>query len=930
MIELRLLERDEEMSRLERAFAAATRGRGSLVAVVGPAGIGKSTLLGAARARASATGCRVLTARGSQLEQNFAFGVVRQLVEPVLMGADTAERVRLLRGAAHRAAALLDAQLAGPPPGDLTATNALYQLLVNLTGAGPVALVIDDLHWADDASVRFLVQLGPRLADLPLAVVLAGRPGERVELATGPASTILRPALLTPDAVAQLVRSVTDGRACPRLSAACHALTGGNPLFVRELAHAAQAAGGAAADGDEATLRAIAGTALEHRIPAVLANLTPEAVQLARAAAVLGDEADPALVVGLTGDPTGLPDRLAELIAAGILCPDHPVTFGHALTRDAVYAVTPPVDRSRLHRRAAELLDAAGQPVPLVATHLLATLPAGDAWVVRILVAAAHHALSRASPRSALTFLERAIQEPPATAELTADLIRQAGSCAQGVSWPTAITYLRRAAALAGGVVERARIVELLGRATFLAGRNAESISLLERTLTELGGTPADLDHRLRTVILAAAAADLDLRHTGARHLAVLRAAPELSDEVRFRLNAFLALWTAVIELDRDASVAAALRVLDGPLAAAPDQGASSALLAYLALIQADHDDALSWLDRASTAARESGQSHLVAMTGTFRAYALLRQGKLKEAGAAAREAAAVIDVAPATLTRVYAGSVLAEFHLACDELTPAARALAWAGIGDPPGPAQRSRLDLLAARLDLANGLPEAAVRRAEDVGRLLMTDGWLNPAAHPWRSVAALARHALGHHDEARALALEELDLARRWGAPQTLGAALRTMATVTGGPVAPELLAEAVAVLRTSPARLELAEALHAYGRSVRLRHPGAALAASTEALEIARACGAEGLARRVAAELAESATPAEPPHGALTAGEWRVARLALSGRTNHQIAQELHVTPKTVETHLSSVYRKLGVRNRTAMARLFADHEADRAG
>ncbi|EEP74935.1 conserved hypothetical protein [Micromonospora sp. ATCC 39149] len=280
----------------------------------------------------------------------------------------------------------------------------MYQLLVNLTGAGPVALVIDDLHWADDASVRFLVQLGPRLADLPLAVVLAGRPGERVELATGPASTILRPALLTPDAVAQLVRSVTDGRACPRLSAACHALTGGNPLFVRELAHAAQAAGGAAADGDEATLRAIAGTALEHRIPAVLANLTPEAVQLARAAAVLGDEADPALVVGLTGDPTGLPDRLAELIAAGILCPDHPVTFGHALTRDAVYAVTPPVDRSRLHRRAAELLDAAGQPVPLVATHLLATLPAGDAWVVRILVAAAHHALSRASPRSALTF----------------------------------------------------------------------------------------------------------------------------------------------------------------------------------------------------------------------------------------------------------------------------------------------------------------------------------------------------------------------------------------------------------------------------------------------------------------------------------------------------------------------------------------------
>ncbi|WP_133306173.1 ATP-binding protein, partial [Microbispora triticiradicis] len=201
-----LLERDAEVGRMRTLFAAAARGQGGVVLIEGPAGIGKSALAAAARRLGRTAGCRVLSARGSRLEQRSGYGVLRQLVEPVLLGADTAQRVRLLRGPAHRALALLDSHLDGPAPGDPGAFHVLYRLLVNVAKAGPVALVVDDVHWADDPSLRVFLHMLPGMAELPLAMVLAGRPaaapGPCSALAADPAGTVLRPAPLTPAATA--------------------------------------------------------------------------------------------------------------------------------------------------------------------------------------------------------------------------------------------------------------------------------------------------------------------------------------------------------------------------------------------------------------------------------------------------------------------------------------------------------------------------------------------------------------------------------------------------------------------------------------------------------------------------------------------------------------------------------------------------------
>lgn len=177
--DVQLLEREQELQALNAQIDAACRGSGQLVRVEGAAGVGKTRLLAAARGHGRRAGMRVLAARGCELEREFAYGVVRQLFERVLASADKTERDDLLAGAARQVAVLFDQVDASVDGGDISFAllHGLFWRTANLA-THPLMLIIDDLHWADRPSLRFLAYLMPRLEGLPLLLVVALRPAE--------------------------------------------------------------------------------------------------------------------------------------------------------------------------------------------------------------------------------------------------------------------------------------------------------------------------------------------------------------------------------------------------------------------------------------------------------------------------------------------------------------------------------------------------------------------------------------------------------------------------------------------------------------------------------------------------------------------------------------------------------------------------------
>ena len=228
-------------------------GRGSFVVIEGPAGIGKTALLAAARTAAAEGGMRVLRARATEMESNFAFGVVRQLFEPPLVEASDLERADLLQAAAGVAAGLLG--LPGAPPADgppasgvdpsFAILHGLYWLCANLAAVGPLCLVVDDAHWADAASLRYLAFLLTRLEELDAALVVATRPREvdtdaelLVTVTTDPSADVIRLPPLTRAAVAELLAAGLGRTPDPVIVDACLRVTRGTPFLVRELVEA--------------------------------------------------------------------------------------------------------------------------------------------------------------------------------------------------------------------------------------------------------------------------------------------------------------------------------------------------------------------------------------------------------------------------------------------------------------------------------------------------------------------------------------------------------------------------------------------------------------------------------------------------------------------------------------------------------------------
>ncbi|MGI9556659.1 MAG: AAA family ATPase, partial [Solirubrobacterales bacterium] len=177
-----LLEREAALARLQAGLRAGSEGKGSLLLIEGPAGIGKTTLVEQALGLAQEAGMRTLAASGAELEREFPFGLVRQLFGPELRQATPAARKHFFSGAAGLSESILEQSgslpWAGPSQdAEFAALHGLYWMLANLSDRGPMTLAVDDLQWADVASLRLLSFLTPRLAELPVTVIAALRSG---------------------------------------------------------------------------------------------------------------------------------------------------------------------------------------------------------------------------------------------------------------------------------------------------------------------------------------------------------------------------------------------------------------------------------------------------------------------------------------------------------------------------------------------------------------------------------------------------------------------------------------------------------------------------------------------------------------------------------------------------------------------------------
>ena len=412
-----LVERDREISLLDTLLREASEGEGRAVLMEGPPGIGKSRLMAEFRRRATAQGAQVLNARAGELEREFPFGVVRQLFEAVVADPDT------LSGAAAPARVVFESPDNGTHTGDASfaALHGLYWLALNLAAERPLLLEVDDLHWCDRPSLRFLAYLVRRLEGQPVLVTASVRTGDAptdaallAEIANDPSTAHVKPGPLSAEAVGQLVATRLGAEPEEAFREACHSTTGGNPLLVRQLLNALETDGVKPDAAHAHVVRAIGSRAVSSSVLLRLARLPGEAATVGRAVAVLGESADLPAVAGLSGlGEAQVAATMASLARAEILRPEPPPGFVHPLVRDAVYLGLPLGERELLHARAAEVLQHVGAPLDQVAGQLMHTPRRGDAKVARILHEAGMAAFKRGAIDSAASLLRRALDEPP-------------------------------------------------------------------------------------------------------------------------------------------------------------------------------------------------------------------------------------------------------------------------------------------------------------------------------------------------------------------------------------------------------------------------------------------------------------------------------------------------------------------------------------
>ncbi|HZF91079.1 helix-turn-helix transcriptional regulator [Streptomyces sp.] len=935
-----LFERRRELEALDTAFSelrAPAHGvgpsRGGLLAFTGPGGLGKTALLSAARTRAVGHGFTVLSGRGGEAEQDLAFRLVRQLVQPSLAAMDETELRKFLGSWYPIVAPALGLEAADNGLPDPTGVrDGLDWVMTRLTlKKAPVVLLLDDLHWVDLESLGWLTSFAPRVADLPLLIISAYRPAELPPEAAGFGSLIEdhgpRPYSLAPlstGAVARIVREEVGEQAEDEFCAECWSATGGSPFETVEIALGLAERNLKGTREDLPAMRDLAAAVKGPGLLDRLNRLGTSTVRFTHAAAVLGSPFSPAIAAALAAvGSEAAAEAVEKLRAARIVAegdaPGGSLDFAHPIIARTIYRSIPAHFRSGYHNAAAVAVRAAGFGPGAAARHLMEVPCEGKPEAVESLREAAHEYLRAGAPEAARRLLSRALQEPPLP-EQRAALLHQL-ACATFLIEPTAtVTHLREALAEPGLDPElRASIVYRLTQALAHTGRMAEAATVAEeeaKTCHPRIRLRMQGDHFVWSMFRT------DERDSSARSRRLTKLAERLpgrGPEERWILG--LRAWDSLLRGEPRRSV---LRYAEDALRGGmswTDENRGfevpvSVALTFMHCDQPRRAEELFTRGMAECEAKGWRGSHL-ALGQTLFGYIRYRRGNLIEAEHWVRQGLRTAErVEGAVPAQWFAVGILIQTLLArgrplaarrlADEHEQYGRIVPNAVIYPDPR--------TVYAELLLAEGRHAEAAELLGEVGAWLEGRDWRNPSWCPWRLdlSAALARTA---PDRAVRVARDAVAHARDFGAASVIGQALRTEAEVTGGRAALELYAEAVERLEQSPSAYELARALVGHGAALsrygRLQDAADRL---YQGLEVAVHCGAEALAGRAREELSTAGLRPLPLRYAqtdtLTGHERRAAELAAQGRPVSMVAKELHLTEQGVRQLLSAVYRKLG--------------------
>jgi DNA-binding CsgD family transcriptional regulator len=909
--------RDGELSALHDAVASVASGRGGVAWLEGEPGIGKSALVASVLAEARNRRCQVYRAVGDELGQRLPLRALTDALGPTLAG---------------EADLLLDAGSAAEHEAVVPAAVERFLVLVDrLCAAGPVVFVLDDLQWADEASLLAWHRLDLAVEQIPLLLVSAARPVpvrpsvEKLRRAVQERNGLLLSLEPLPErATVALVGQLVGGEPGPLLRQAARQ-AGGNPLYTRELVDALRreerirvSAGMAELAGTDTSPAAL-GAAIRSRLD----FLSPEATDALRVAALLGPEFSAFDLATVTGRAsTDLLPVLDEAVAAGVLAESAGrLAFRHDLIRQALYEAVPASARAALHRQVAQALGDAGLPLGQIGAHLLAAAPdALDAWALDWLAGQAKP-LAQSAPELAAELLPVAVRrvgpDDPRRARLLHGLAKALGIINRG-------DEAERAALEALGVsrdpIESAELTYDLAYVLVLEGRYDDCFVLLDRAIGA-DGTDSRWRARLQAFRSRVLAANGDREECERTARQALAEGERLGDPATQAL-ALGGLYLIADHTDGQAYLDRALAVLGHQPETVDLRVVTLSNCAYNRHALGDAEPAERLIQEALILSERYG-SWRIPWVRALVSELYIDTGRWDEALAVLE----VTDEKFSLLERLWRGGGLAFLAAHRDERARCAELLAT--MADLPELAGFMRGN--AGLLYMAQAI-EAEQRGGPAAGLAVLADTLavedgvdLYDRCQWLPDVARLALAADEPGLAQAALVAAEAD-AEADGLPRRVAAAARIRALLDRDADALHALAdryqEMNAPLQVGQCYEEAAQ-LHAQAGDVT-----AARSALTSAVSVYGEFGARWDIRRADARLRGYGVRRGPNSGrrrastgweALTPTEERVAALVAEGRSNPDIAAELLLSRRTIQTHVSHILTKLGYTSRIEIAR-----------